>query len=214
MVMRCLLVFVVFSPLLFFGQQDFGVWSKASFQYKLNKKISFASKSELRTKENALRRSQLYTQLSGKYKFNKNFSVIIAYRIKSLQKEFGDEIQNRFHTDLTKRIRFDNLSIYLRSRTQYNISHRTNNEWYERLRLKARYSFNKKVNCFIYDELYLFINNTEQIPYNKNRFGTGIEYKLKKSLTVQLKYLRIRDVNISNPETLNIIGVTLNHQLN
>ena len=88
------------------------------------------------------------------------------------------------------------------------------NEWCERFRLKAKYDFNKNLNYFIYHEIYLLLNNREQNPYNKNRFGTGLEYNLNKSLSVELKYLRISDVNTSNPETLNIIGVTVNHQLN
>jgi len=208
------LVVVLFFPIAFFSQDDFGIWSKASFQYKLNKKISFTSKSEIRTKENALRRNQLYTQLSGKYKINKSFSVVMAYRVKSLQREFGDEIQNRFHIDVTKRKKFDELSFYLRSRTQYNMARLDLNEWCERFRLKAKYDFSKKLNYFIYHEIYLLLNNREQNPYNKNRFGTGLEYNLNKSLSVELKYLRISDVNTSNPETLNIIGVTVNHQLN
>jgi hypothetical protein len=58
------------------------------------------------------------------------------------------------------------------------------------------------------------LNNQEQNSYDKNRFGSGLEYKLNKSLALQLKYLRIKDVNTYNPQVLNIIGVAIDHRLN
>jgi hypothetical protein len=96
--MRKLILICFLFPILFYSQEDFGTWVKISFDYKLNKKISFNSKSELRTQDNSRTRNQLYTQFSSKYKFNKKISITLACRVKSLKKEYGEEFQNRFHS--------------------------------------------------------------------------------------------------------------------
>lgn len=212
--MRKLILICFLIPTLFYSQEDFGTWMKISFDYKLNKKISFNSKSELRTEDNSRTRSQLYTQFSSKYKFNKKISINLAYRIKSLKKEYGEEIQSRFHSDINYRIKLDALSIFFRSRTQYNITYNSENEWYERTRLKLKYDLNKQLNCFVYNEFYFLLNNSENNSFNKNRLSTGIEYKISKYLSIQLKYLRIKDVNVVKPKTMNIIGASFAHRLN
>ena len=212
--MRKLLLICFLFPILFYSQEDFGTWVKISFDYKLNKKISFNSKSELRTQENSRTRNQLYTQLSSKYKFNKKISISLACRLKSLKKEYGEEFQNRFHSDIKYRIKLDAFSIFLRSRTQYNITYNSENEWYERTRLKLKYEFNKQMNCFFYNEFYFLLNDPANNGFNKNRLSVGVEYKISKSLSLQLKYLRIKGVNIENPQIMNIVGASFSHRLN
>ena len=212
--MRKLILICFLFPILFYSQEDFGTWVKISFDYKLNKKISFNSKSELRTQDNSRTRNQLYTQFSSKYKFNKKISITLACRVKSLKKEYGEEFQNRFHSDIKYRIKLDDFSVFLRSRTQYNITYNSENEWYERARLKLKYEFNKQMNCFFYNEFYFLLNNPENNGFNKNRLSVGVEYKISKSLSLQLKYLRIKDVNIENPQIMNIVGASFAHRLN
>ncbi len=208
-------IFICFlTPLFFYSQEDFGTWTKISFDYKLNKKVSFNSKTELRTKDNSRTRNQFYTQLSTRYKFNKKLSINLAYRLKSLNENYGEEIQNRFHSDINYKSKIEDLSIYFRLRTQYNITYNSDNDWYERTRLKLKYEFNKKLSCFIYNEFYFLINEIENNGFHKNRFGTGLEYKISKSISAGLKYLRIAAVNVENPKTMNVIGLSFAHKLN
>lgn len=208
-------IFICFlTPLFFYSQEDFGTWTKISFDYKLNKKVSFNSKTELRTKDNSRTRSQFYTQLSTRYKFNKKLSINLAYRLKSLNENYGEEIQNRFHSDINYKSKIEDLSIYFRLRTQYNITYNSDNDWYERTRLKLKYEFNKKLSCFIYNEFYFLINEIENNGFHKNRFGTGLEYKISKTISAGLKYLRIAAVNVENPKTMNVIGLSFAHKLN
>ncbi len=208
-------IFICFlTPLFFYSQEDFGTWTKISFDYKLNKKVSFNSKTELRTKDNSRTRNQFYTQLSTRYKFNKKLSINLAYRLKSLNENYGEEIQNRFHSDINYKSKIEDLSIYFRLRTQYNITYNSDNDWYERTRLKLKYEFNKKLSCFIYNEFYFLINEIENNGFHKNRFGTGLEYKISKTISAGLKYLRIAAVNVENPKTMNVIGLSFAHKLN
>ena len=212
--MRKFILICFLTPLFFYSQEDFGTWTKISFDYKINKKVSFNSKTELRTKDNSRTRNQFYTQLSAKYKFNKKLSINLAYRLKSLNENFGEEIQNRFHSDINYKSKIEALSIYFRLRTQYNITYNSDNDWYERTRLKIKYEFNKKFSCFIYNEFYFLINDIENNGFDKNRFGTGFEYKISKSISAGLKYLRIAAVNVENPKTMNVIGLSFAHKLN
>lgn len=210
-----LVAVLLFLPLVFIGQQDFGLWTKANFDYKFNKKFSLTSKTELRSEENARERSQFYSQLSGKYKLSKAVSFSLAYRLKSLKRVYGEELQQRWHTDLNVRLlKSEGLSVLFRTRTQLGFAF-NGNSFSERLRLKVKYKFNKKLSYFIYDEIYIAINNNENYNrFNKIRFGTGIEYKLNKSISAQIKYLRISDINTPNPSTLNVLGLAVAHKLN
>ena len=172
-------------------------------------------RSSLKEKENARERSQFYSQLSGKYKLSKAVSFSLAYRLKSLKRVYGEELQQRWHTDLNIRLlKSEGLSVLFRTRTQLGFAF-NGNSFSERLRLKVKYKFNKKLSYFIYDEIYIAINNNENYNrFNKIRFGTGIDYKLNKSISAQIKYLRISDINTPNPSTLNVLGLAVAHKLN
>ena len=136
------IVLLLLFPIVMFSQQDFGLWTKANFDYKFNKKLSLTSKTELRTEENARERSQFYSQLSGKYKLNKAINFSLAYRLKSLKRVYGEELQQRWHTDVNIRLMKSNdLSVFFRSRTQFGFAFNNENTFSERLRLKVKYKF-------------------------------------------------------------------------
>ena len=52
-----------------------------------------------------------------------------------------------------------------------------------------------------------FINS-----YTKNRFGTGVKYKINKKTSLEFKYLKINDVNVEYPKSLNIIGFKISNK--
>lgn len=210
--MRQIIALFLLFPIVGLTQisEDFGMWSKLNFEYELNKNTYLNSKTELRTNENSSNIKQLYTQFSIDKKLNKKFYTSFAWRSRLLQKENNYIFNNRFHNDLTYKEKIGDLLIYLRFRSQYNFDPIGLNDFYERTRLKLRYKFNKKTSCFIYNEFYfLFNNRTELSNYNKTRFGVGLKQIINSNLTFELKYLRIKDVNIQNPILTNIIGLAL-----
>ncbi len=220
--MNRFLIFILFIPLCSVSQvnnQDFGSWLKTSFDYKLNKKISFESKSELRTFDNSTREKQIYTQFSSKLKFNKHISTLVALRLKFVNDEYGHEMQNRIHNDLNykqnlKIGRWNTLTFYFRLRTQLNLISNDQNELNERIRLKLKYRINNRLNSFIYNEWYLLMNSyLNNTLYTKNRLGFGFNYELNNSISVQLKYLRITDVNVAYPQTMNVLGLGITYKL-
>ena len=191
--------------------QDFGVWSRFNANYKVNKKINITSRVAIRTHNNSLTLNQNYYQQAVKYKFNKHFNTSFAYRLKNMNEQYGNIIKHRFHNDLTLKKKFNDLSLYLRFRTQYQVSYIENNEFYERIRIKTSYKINKKINTYVSDEFYLDVNTP---LYDKNRFTLGLEYKINKDFDVEIKYLRNLQLNVNNPDIMNVLGIGLSYDIN
>ena len=191
--------------------QDFGVWSRFNAIYKVNKKINITSRAAIRTQNNSLTLNQNYYQLAAKYKFNKHFNTSFAYRLKNMNEEYGSIIKHRFHNDLTLKKKFDDISLYLRFRTQYQVSYVEDNEFYERIRFKTSYKINKKINTYISDEFYIDVNTP---LYDKNRFTLGLEYKINKDFDIEIKYIRNLQLNVDNPDIMNVLGIGLSYDIN
>ena len=189
--------------------QDFGTWTKIKSDFKINKKTSFTNKTELRTLDNSSQISQFYTQFSFNKKLNKKLSTSFAMRIRLLNKEYSYLLANRFHNDLTFSHKISDLSLYFRLRTQINFNLNNSNEFYERTRLKLKYKINKKIAFYTYQELYFLLSPSERYFYDKTRFGIGIQYELNKETDLEIKYLKINDINVENPSSLNVLGATV-----
>ena len=189
--------------------QDFGTWTKIKSDFKINKKTSFTNKTELRTLDNSSQISQFYTQFSFNKKLNEKLSTSFAMRIRLLNKEYSYLLANRFHNDLTFKHKISDLYIYFRLRTQINFNLNNSNEFYERTRLKLKYKINKKIAFYTYQELYFLLSPSERYFYDKTRFGIGIQYELNKKTDLEIKYLKINDINVENPSSLNVLGATV-----
>ena len=203
---------LLISPCFVFSQhmsQDFGTWTKINSDFKINKKTSFTNKTEVRTLDNSSQISQFYSQFSLNKKLNKKLSSSFAWRLRLLNKEYSYLLTNRFHNDLTFKHEISDLSFYFRLRTQINFSSNSTNEFYERTRVKLKYKINKKIAFYAYQELYFLLSPSERYFYDKTRFGTGIQYELNKKTELEIKYLKINDINLENPSSLNILGANL-----
>ena len=206
---------LLISPAFVFSQeiaQDFGTWSKLKTSLKINKKTLFSNKTEIRTFDNSRQMSQFYTQFSINKKLNKKITTSFAWRLKVLNEEFSYIIANRFHNDLNFKHKFSDLSFNFRLRTQINFDRYSSNDLYERTRLKMNYKINKKIAFYIYQELYFLLSPSDNYFFNKTRFGSGIKYELNKKTDLEIKYLKINDINVENPISLNVLGLKISHQ--
>ena len=214
---RLIVFLILISPVFIVAQtnnEDFGNWIRTDFTYSINKKVALNSRFELRTINNSTEIRQLFSEFSAKIKINSFLRAAFAYRAKSVNAEYSNIFQNRFHTDFTFRYKFGDLSFLLRNRVQYNLNPNETNSFYDRVRLKTAFKINKKIKAFLFDELFFHMNNPGGPIYNKNRLGVGIEYKINRSLFLGLKYLRNRDLNVYNPQVMNVIGLGITHELN
>lgn len=213
--MKKKILLVTFFPTLFFSQgvyQDFGTWIKLNSNFKIDKKTSITNKTEVRTFDNSQQINQIYTQFSYDKDLNKQISTSFAWRSKFINDEFSYVNSNRFHNDIIFQNKYSNFKIYFRIRSQYHIHPFNENDWVERTRLKVKYKLSKKLSYYLYNEFYFSIDNESSNRYTKNRFGTGLKYNLNKQTKLELKYLKINDVNIEFPISLNIIGFKISNQ--
>ena len=208
------LLFLIFPVIIVCQQkpQDFGTWSKLKTSLKINKKTLLSNKTELRTFDNSRQVSQFYTQFAINQKLNKKITTSFAWRLKVLNEEFSYIIANRFHNDLNFKHKFSDLSFNFRLRTQINFNRFSRNDLYERTRLKLKYKINKKIAFYIYQELYFLLSPSDNYFFNKTRFGSGIEYKINKRTDLEIKYLKINDINVENTSSLNILGLKISYQ--
>ena len=214
---RLFFILILISPVFSAAQsnnEDFGNWIRTDFTYGINKKVALNSRFELRTINNSTEIRQLFSEFSAKIKINSFFRAAFAYRAKSVNAEYGNVFQNRFHSDFTFRYKTGDLTFLLRNRIQYNLVSNKINSLYDRVRLKTAYKINKKIKAFLFDEFFFHLNNNEGPIYNKNRLGVGIEYKINRSLFLGIKYLRNKEFNVYNPQVMNVIGIGITHELN
>ena len=215
MLNRFLILFTLI-PTIYLSQgnyQDFGTWTKINSDFKINKKTSFTNKIELRTFDNSRQINQIYSQFSFQRKLNKKLQTSFAWRLRFDNEEYSYNNSNRFHNDITYQKKYSDFKIYLRLRSQYHIHPLKLNELFERTRIKVQYKINKKIKIYLYNEQYFLMNRNVSNKYKKNRFGTGIKYELNKKTNLELKYLKIVDVNVESPVSFNVIGFKISNQL-
>ena len=213
--MKKIFLLVTYFPTLFFSQgvyQDFGTWIKLNSNFKIDKKTSITNKTELRTFDNSQQINQIYTQFSYDKDLNKLISTSFAWRSKFINDEFSYVNSNRFHNDITFQKKYSNINIYFRLRSQFHIHPFKNNDWIERTRFKVKFKLSKKLSYYLYNEFYFSVNSENPNSYTKNRIGTGLKYRLSKKTDLEVKYLKISDVNIESPISLNVIGFKISNQ--
>lgn len=213
--MKKIFLLVTYFPTLFFSQgvyQDFGTWIKLNSNFKIDKKTSITNKTELRTFDNSQQINQIYTQFSYDKDLNKLISTSFAWRSKFINDEFSYVNSNRFHNDITFQKKYSNINIYFRLRSQFHIHPFKNNDWIERTRFKVKYKLSKKLSYYLYNEFYFSVYSENPNSYTKNRIGTGLKYRLSKKTDLEVKYLKISDVNIESPISLNVIGFKISNQ--
>ena len=209
------LILLALIPTVFLSQgnyQDFGTWTKINSEFKINKKTSFTNKLELRTFDNSRQINQFYSQFSFQRKLNKKLCTSFAWRLRFANEEYSYNLSNRFHNDLTYQKKYSDFKIYLRLRSQFHIYPFKSNELFERTRLKVQYKISKKIKIYLYNEQYFLMNRNVTNNYKKNRLGTGIKYELNKKTCLELKYLKIVDINVEYPISFNVIGFKVRNQ--
>lgn len=197
---------------------DLRSWNTFSFNYGLNKKLTFNFDQELRLQDNLTRINQLYTNIGATYKINKYVRIAGVYRFIARYKEDNSwGIRNRFYGDVIVKLRPGRFSYVYRARLQY--------EWrgagygkeygrvpeiYWRNLFKASYKVNDIVSPYLATEIRFQLQNP-RIPYHngfdRSRFTGGLDLQVSKSSTFGVYYLLQKEWNIIDPETLNVIGL-------
>jgi len=192
----------------FSQDQDFQIWSGAELKYKWNKKISFGLEQNLRTAHNSLLVGKTFTELKVNYNLPKKMSVSGGYRFIQLyigEKSFG----HRLFTDFKYNYKLDRFKLRYRLRYQYQTSSEKASNTF-RNQLKVAYNLPKtSIEPFVAGESYYTLFR----GFDKYRLTAGLSEKFGKKLKGSIYYRYQREVNYSNVQTQNILGVSLSYDL-
>lgn len=196
-----------------FGNQDFGIWGGVSVNKEVADDLKVDADFQVRTDDNSTRLNQFFLDLGTQYKVNKFFRTGISWRSRMTNNWSGYRLGNRLYFDLTGKLKLNDISLYMRSRIQTTSNRNKENPTYERIRFKVKIKIEKGLKAFVQDEFFFHLNGVGTSNYKKNRFGLGFEYTISDYLKMNLKYLRITEVNQAYPLRMNVIALGLSYSI-
>ena len=207
---------LIFVPTVFFaqfGNQDFGTWSGFSVNKEVADDLKVDADIQIRADDNSTRINQFFLDLGANYKVNEYFRAGIFLRPRMTNNWSGYNFENRLYFDLTGKLKLNDINLYLRSRIQTTSNRNAENPTYERIQFKVKIKLDKGLKAFVQDEFFFHLNGTGTSNYKKNRFGLGFEYAINDYLQINLKYLRITEVNQAYPLRMNVIALGLSYSI-
>ncbi len=194
--------------------KDLESWNSINLEYKLNKKWSFDLEAQLRLKENASEVSEYFGEFNTTYSISKNFKLGTGFRYIRENDNVGNvqgyENHFRYHLDALYKHKINDFSIKYRLRYQNKNELGVDDYENQHFRFKTaiKYNFkNWKLDPEISGELYNHFEKDEKNGFDKYRLTLGTDYKIKNMGSIGLFYRIEKELNVSIPETTNIIGL-------
>ena len=216
-----LLVFILILTQYVFSQSnDFGIWYGVNAEYSIKKKLEIDVSSMVRTFSNGSKIEEVFLEGGLKYSFNKHISVTGAYRItENLEDDSKFHIRHKWFADVKGDGDIGNFNFSGRFRfqrqdkTYYEDANDEIPDYHGRIKLKTIYKTQSfPVNPYIsFETFFRMFESTERL-FDKNRYITGMEYKISKKQSVEAEYIFERDFfpHISN---MHIIALSYNIKL-
>ena len=208
---RLSFIFFLFPLLSFTQTEDFQLWSSASINYSVNKKLEFKLTESLRLRENVSLISRQFSELRSTYKINKSFRLNAGYRfLRTISIEKQINLRHRFYFDIIKRKKIKRIRVFSRLRSQYQTGINYN-EFYTRGKLGALYNIRKTP----FDPEFsseIFFNNTKK-QIDKLRYTLALSFPFNKKIKSNIFYRIQTEKNIVNPNTFYILGLGLEYNL-
>lgn len=191
--------------------EDFGIWLGSDFSKKINKKVDAKGSLSFRTEENSTQVKQIFYQLGAKIEIVDDFKTAFSYR-NSLGFNYDqNEWNHRFIWDLSYKLKGSFFAFQIRNRMQNTLKTEGASEWIERLRLKGEIDLQDGLEGFVFNEIFIELNNAYHNHLESNRFGFGMSYKINKSLSVDLNFFRERTQGYRKPKVFN--GINLEFEI-
>ena len=202
------------------GQEnDFGTWLGVELEKRITKQLRFEFEEEMRVFNNFSEIDRFATSLGGSWTFNNylragaGYTWIYKHRV---NKELWEH-RHRYQIYLRGRIKADRFTFTLRERFQSTYRDESvegfkyNPRNYLRSRLQAAYNIKgSKLAPYASAELYYQLNNPAGNEFDNIRYTAGTSFPLTKNLSMDT-YLRLdKEMNVKNPVSYWILGVSLN----
>lgn len=198
--------------------KDFGVWTKAAIEYKLNNKFNLSLSEGLRMRENSTRLNSLYTELGLEYKILKGLKTSFSYRtLQRLEKENYFSYRHRFAWDLNYKYTNGRFIIAYRQRLQSGLKKYYSSRlgkipaWNYRHRLQLKYEYNKRIEPFASAEINVQLYDARQMMFNKTanrmRYQLGTDINLNAKSCISIYYMIQDEFNTEKETDQYLIGL-------
>lgn len=212
-----ILFFLIHQTVLSQDENDFETWSSIGVEYKVNKRLSLGLEEQLRLENNSSEIDAYFTQFSTSYKVWGNFSLGGGLRYINKNdnqgKIQGYENHFRYQIDAGYKHKLNKFSLKYRFRYQnkneLGVSVEEGDEVKQYLRFKTALGYNisdwkldPKLSFEVYKQL-----DVEGDGFNKLRWTLSTGYKFKKMGELKLFYRIEKELNVSIPSTISILGL-------
>lgn len=208
---RLNILLLFFLPLSLWAQeQDFQLWSKVELAYKPHKKVAIGLSEGFRLRENASLPTKSFTNISFNYRHNKQLRFGGGYRfIQAFDLDQSISLRHRYYADVVLRLKKKRWQWAYRARLQQQVGV-NHQETYHRGRLNLSYNVKKTpLEPFVAAEGFYDFDNT----LDKMRYTLGLSYPISKNMESTVYYRLQQELNVSNPASLSILGLSLAYRL-
>lgn len=194
--------------------RDAGLWTSASFETKIIKKLTLAVSQEIRLNENMTEVGTIFSDAGLTYKLSKNFKVGLNYRfIKKREINNLYSTRHRGYIDIKYLKKNKPFEFQFRSRIQdeYSDIGKASDggipEYYLRNKLSVSLDLDKAFSPYGAIELFSPLNYQRNIVFDNVRVSAGLSYSISKHHKIDAFYLIQKELNTSEPETEYILGL-------
>jgi hypothetical protein len=210
-------------PALAQEEEDAVLWTTINLEKKLNRRFSVQLTEEFRLRDNMGRLNLFYTDLALNWKTCNWLKTSLSYRwINKYSPEGFFSNRHRLSLDLIFRKKAGDFAFSYRHRLQAEVRDlgRSINgnlpEWYSRNRFEIKYDAANRLQPYAFVELRYQLRNPRRQEsdgyWHRNRYALGVQYEIDKRSNLGLYYLIQREINVSKPQQLYVLGLEYNFQ--
>jgi hypothetical protein len=201
-----------------YGQRTYtGIWLNAEQSFRIHKDWELGTEQAFRTENTFAKQS--FIGFSVKYKGLAFLDPKFAYRFVGRPHSFAaEDLGHRFQLDLNHKRRFFDFDVKLRNRYQIRYQNWFSSEQgrlpdiYTRFKIDLSYPIAKNWEIGVGNEYWLRLSGKEGYFIDRTRIFFGAEYELNKESKISLSYIYQKQLQVSNPETVNILSIEYSYE--
>ena len=202
----CLFYFIIILHFSF-GSNDFELRNAITFQLKLPHSFKIECKQGLWLSGQELSFKQTFTEFDLSYKINNKFNIFIPFRYGI----FKDEIKKRISFGGSYKYNFKTLSFRYKTRFQRVFEQDNKLEETFRNKFSVINKLKKDFELFLSAELFNPYDQNGDNKINEYRISFGANTGFSNNKSIKTYYtFKAEDINKTNPEITNIIGLSYN----
>jgi hypothetical protein len=209
-------------PIVFSQQSDFQFWPQVQVGCNLSKDFKVSLVEEVRFRENVSQVKKELTDFGVTCRLNKSIRFSLNYRLELAYKNPDQKAWlNGFYGDIMLRQKIQRLQADYRIRFQSprieSFSEVSTLQQWMKNRHKASLQYNIKgipLTPGIEAEIFIPIGKQQPLIIDEYRLWLGLSYALNKKNEIAIKYGIQREINVADPLTAYILGISYSFDIN